>query len=858
MSDASSSYPLLLFGRSVRGDREPLNPARGGRQVRRPSPEEQQARLGGRWDSLNQALADRRAAISPDLGGTDPELVLVMEIIGTVADFFGAVRRIEGLEFLAELDEEGIDDEAFLDPTAEDDEAFDGTLYLLAANQAALNSVLALWRQYQADESAPFPHGQAKWKDLFRLLVNLRRWGPEDRLRGTGVVDDFAARATIGQETVPAEIELWYRSDGSRRRSAETAVREAVGSSGGTVVASATIEPIAYHALLVTLPIASVQPLVEGRLDDVALVRVEEIAFVRPRAQAAVTVPVPEQVDPPFATAPVQVSGEPPMVAILDGLPLARHQLLDDRLVIDDPDSWDQDIPAADRRHGTAVASLVVHGDRGADGRSPTRRIYARPVLKPEPTLGQPRECVPHDQLAIDLIHRAVIRLFEAPNPVAPEVRLINLSLGDAAAQLATTLSPWARLLDYLAYKYKVLFVVSAGNHQRALPFPYSVSAIDAMSARQLRLETLRRVADDAAFRRILSPSESVSCLCVGASHDDASEPWRQDARRDLLPGDSGAAALPSPISAAGMGYRRCIKPDLLAPGGRVLFRHRPASDPAVFDPSPTIIPPGLTVATPGSGSGVLRNVQHFHGTSGAAALVSHHGALVLENLTELVDHTGTSVDPDAWSVLTKTLLVHTCCLPPGAAEVRQAFVDVPPRRMKDAVSRLYGYGLIDPSRLHECGPSRATAIGWGELGADEGVRYEFPLPPSLSAKVVRRRLIITAGYFPPIRPRDRRHRAAEIYFRPDSSLLQVSRADADWRTVRRGSVQHEVLVGDQATAYVDGAAIAVQVNCRALIKPMKELVPFGLAVTLEADADLPIYAEVATRIRAQARARAR
>lgn len=858
MSDASPSYPLLLFRRAVRVEREPLTPARGGRAVRRPSPEEQQARLGGRWESLNQALAERRASISPELSGTDPELVLVMEIVGTVADFFRAVRRIEGFEFLAELDEEGIDDEAFLDPSSEDDEPFDGTLYLLATNQAGLNSVLVLWRQYQADESASFPHGQAKWKDLFRLLVDLRRWGPEDRLRGTGAVEDFAARAAIGQEIFPAEIELWYRSDAERRAAVETAVRQAVDGVGGTVLAAAEIEPIAYHALLVRLPIASVQPLVEGRLDDVALVRVEEIAFLRPEAQAAVTIPVPERVEPPFETAPVDVSDEPPMVAVFDGLPLARHRLLDDRLVIDDPDDWDQDIAAADRRHGTAITSLVVHGDRGGDGRSPSRRVYARPVLKPEPTLGPPRECIPHDQLAIDLIHRAVIRLFEGPNPVAPEIRLINLSLGDASAQLATTLSPWARLLDYLSHKYKILFVVSAGNHLRALAYPYPASAIDSMSAPQLRLETLRRVADDAAFRRILSPSEAVSCLCVGAFHDDASAPWPPDARRDLLPGGSRTAALPSPISAAGMGYRRCIKPDLLAPGGRVLFRHRPASDPAVFDPSPSVIPPGLTVATPGSGSGGLRNVQHFHGTSGAAALVSHHGALVLENLSEFVDEAGRSVDADAWSVLTKTLLVHTCCLPPAAAEVRQAFVDVPPRRMKDAVSRLYGYGLIDPTRLHECGPSRATAIGWGELAADEGVRYEFPLPPSLSAKVVRRRLIITAAYFPPIRPRDRRHRAAEIYFRPDSSVLEVRRADADWRTVRRGSVQHEVLVGDQVTAYVDGTTIGVQVNCRALVKPMKESVPFGLAVTLEADADLPIYAEVAARIRAQARARAR
>jgi hypothetical protein len=860
ISDPPPSYPLLLFGRSVRVEREPL--ASGpGRPPRRLTPEEQQARLGTRWEALDRALGEKRAAISPDLGGTDPELVLVMEIVGSVPDFFRAVRRIEGFEFLAELDEE-VDDEAFVDPTSEDDEGFDGTLYLLAANQRALDSVLALWRQYQQDETASFPYGQAKWKDLFRLLVDLRRWGPADRLRGTGAVEDFASRLAIGQDVVPAEVELWYRSDAAKRSAAEAAVRQAVDAARGSVLARATIESIAYHALLVRLPIAAIQPLFEGRLDDVALVRVEEIAFLRPEAQAAVSVPVPQQVDPPFKVAPVQVSDAPPMVAVLDGLPLARHLLLDDRLVIDDPDGWEPDIPAADRQHGTAVTSLVVHGDRNADGRSPSRRIYTRPVLKPDEGAAQRRECMPHDQLAIDLIHRAVVRLFDGPNAIAPEVRLINLSLGDAAAQLATTLSPWARLLDYLAYRYQVLFVVSAGNHLRPLTFSYPAHAVSSMSEPQLRLETLRRIVDEAALRRILSPSEAVSCLCIGASHDDASGQWPNDARRNFLPGaGAGTGALPSPISAAGMGYRRCIKPDLLAPGGRVLFRGRPAaaSDPmTTFDPAPSVIPPGLTVAAPSPGPGGLAGVRYFHGTSGAAALVSHHGAIVLEHLSALMDEDGASVDSAAWSVLTKALLVHTSRLPPSASEVRQAFVDVPPRRIRDAVTRLYGYGVIDPSRLLECSPSRATALGWGKLDADEGMRFQFPLPPSLAGKVVRRRLVITAAYFPPIRPRDRRHRAAEVYFRPDNSLLRLSRADADWRTVKRGTVQHEVLVGDQAAAYVDGTVIAVQVNCRAIIEPMKESVPFGLAVTLEAEGDLPIYAEVAARIRAQARARAR
>jgi hypothetical protein len=88
--------------------------------------------------------------------------------------------------------------------------------------------------------------------------------------------------------------------------------------------------------------------------------------------------------------------------------------------------------------------------------------------------------------------------------------------------------------------------------------------------------------------------------------------------------------------------------------------------------------------------------------------------------------------------------------------------------------------------------------------------------------------------------------------------MLRVSRQDLDWRTVRRGSVQHEVLAGQQAAVFVDGAVLAIQVNCRAVVNSMNEAVPFGLAVTLEAGADLPIHAEVAARIQARAQARIR
>jgi hypothetical protein len=863
MSEPSVERPLLLFGQPAQAERAKLTGSGGSSRIRPLGVGRQGQRLRGKWEALQQAMTDRSAGITGDLAGTDPELVLVMEIAGDRPSFVRAVQRIEGFEYLAELDEEDIDEDEFHDPADSSTAPLPGTLFLLASNQDALRDVLRLWRLHQADENARFPYGLAEWKHVFDLLVDLRRWSPADRVQGTGVVEDFDARVAAGQEVVPAEIELWFRGDEGRRARAEGTVGRLVNEAGGQVVTSAAIPAIAYHAMLVRLPISAIRPLLEGQPADVALIRAEEMAFLRPEAQAAVTLSQPVEPRSAFEVATVQISNAAPLVAVLDGLPLARHKLLDGRLVIDDPDGWESDIEPADLQHGTAVASLILHGDRTVDEATPARRIYTRPVLRPDPGSPVSRESVPHDELVIDLIHRAVLRILDpAAGAVSADVKLINLSLGDASAQLALALSPWARLLDYLAYRFRVLFVVSAGNQTAPITYQYSPDEIADLTPEKLRTETLRALIGDAHLRRLLSPSESVNSLCVGASHEDATTSWIEGARRDLLP-DTGhdLGRLPSPLTSIGMGYRRSIKPDVLAPGGRVLFRERPGPRSApvtTFDPICSITPPGLTVATPTPLAGSLEGTRAFHGTSGSAGIVSHYGALILEELVGFRTESGEPIDPSAWAVLTKALLVHGAMLPHAEDELREAFEPVNADRMKDNISRFYGYGIIDLQRCLHCTSRRATVIGWGELSDEEGAIYELPLPPSLAGVATRRRLVVTLAYFAPIRLRNRIHRAAELYILPDLQTLRVRRTGADGRSVRKGTVQHEVLYGDGAAPFLAGDNIRIQVNCRSLAGTLVDRVPYGLAVTLETAVDLPIYQEISIRLQAQARARIR
>lgn len=862
MTDPAIGYPLLLLPKSGIQARESAGGGSGGRGYsRRPSASEQDSRLGAKWQALSSLIEQRSAQLAEEVAGADPELVLVFEIIGDIPDFYRAVARIEGFEYLAEIDEEDVDGENVFVAEGDAEALFDGTLFLLASNQVALSEVLQLWQQYIADENSSFPRNLGRWKELFRLLRDVRRWSPQDRLRGTGVLEDFARRQAVGDEIVSAEIEFWFRSDLTKRQQAQEIVGQLVNDAGGEVIASAVIEPISYHAILVHLPIGSVEPLLDSGDGEIALLRAEQIAFVRPEAQAAVRLANLENPEEAFS-----VGGKPgdfdPLIGILDGLPLAGHRLLEDRMVLDDPDDWSSSVQAKSRQHGTAITSLVLHGDGNyEDGVSLTYPVYVRPVLRPDDTGS--REAMPHDTLPIDLIYNSVLRMLdENAGAVARSVKIINLSLGDSASQLALSISPWARLLDWLSYRYRVLFVISAGNHVRPIQYELTWPEFQALSPEELKKQSIEALVSESSRRRILSPSESVNSICVGASHDDGSKTWVEGSRRDILTDTSANVGVPvSPISSFGMGYRRSIKPDILAPGGRVLFRCIPSGNGqpgVVAKPLVSDLAPGLKVASPASRAGALDATRHFHGTSGSAALISHWCGLFLEYLDRIDASPGVDKpDDDHLAVIAKTMIVHASSLPIAELDVvRDAFGDLSSERMKDAITRIFGYGVLSPDRLMGCTSSRATLLGWGSLQAEDSDLYEIPLPPSLSGVTVERRLTITTAYFSPIRTRDRRHRAAQIFIKPRQGALAVNRTEADWRTVKRGTVQHEILGGSRAAAFVDGDNLIVQVNCRSTAGSSKDVVPYGLAVTIEVPetVGLPIYEQIAARVRARIR----
>jgi hypothetical protein len=116
----------------------------------------------------------------------------------------------------------------------------------------------------------------------------------------------------------------------------------------------------------------------------------------------------------------------------------------------------------------------------------------------------------------------------------------------------------------------------------------------------------------------------------------------------------------------------------------------------------------------------------------------------------------------------------------------------------------------------------------------------------------VKRRLTVTLAWLTPINPRHHKYRRAELRFNAPESPLAASRLEADYRAVQRGTLQHEVFEGARASAFVDGSAIRIEVNCRAGAGVLAGRVRYALVVTLEVGegVEIPIYEEIRQRIR--------
>jgi len=841
--------------------------------IRLPSKGRQGEKFGPTLDRLHSVLSREGAAaieLRDDPSSLAPERVVVFEIAGTVEDFLNALVRVDGFELMAEYETAFAPDDDFAVKDKRkatkgqdrSDKRVPGRLYLAMPDVQALKELVRLWEIWRAGGN--LGKGRAPFAHLFGQLHALRPWGPQDRIPAETVAFWREESERFPDRPVRTEVELWYRGNPSRREEASQTVRTLVGESGGQVVHEAVIPEIAYHGMLIDIPSGEVQNLLSQQ--PVKLALADGVMFLRPQSLMLDPQDVEAAEDESVAERTGQPAAAQPVAALLDGVPVPAHALLVNRLTLDDPDDLQSRTLVSGRVHGTAMASLIVHGDCNEPNQPLSRPLYVRPVM----ILGEDgQERTESDRLVIDTIYRAVVRMkgSEGQEATAPTVFLINLSMGDTRRPFAGLVSPLARLLDFLSYRYNVLFLVSGGNVTDALVIPdyEQWTAFEAADPKDRERAVVAAINAAKQERTMLSPAESLNALTIGGQHRD-NVSARLGAQFAVDPFEN--ERLPNVSSGLGLGYRRMVKPELYFPAGREHLRFQSAGDGLVVKVCPTRRLYGLNAAAPDpTGQGKLDYMALSGGTSSATALATRAGHKIFDAMMD--SEAGSllaDTAPDFYAVVVKALLVHGARWDAtddillksifGPADLHR-FIE-----RGENCSRFIGFGVADVGVAMECSANRATLVGAGTIAAEAAHGYRIPLPACLERVTDPRSLTVTVAWFSPIKSGHQRYRSLRLEadaLYPPPVALGVERKGAPQpadATVKRGSVFHEQYFGTAAVPFVDDGHLVLRVWCKEDAGSSGgELVRYGIAVTIESENALPIYDQIQQRLRVRPQA---
>lgn len=813
---------------------------RPGRQINPPKPEKfsveyQRIAFGQKFDRLASILERDQSGIElrSDPSALAPERLLVFEVRGSVQSFINAIRYVPGLELIDEEELEG------------DEQDKEPTIYLLVPDAQALSNIASLWRRWIQGEDLGI--GFTPWRDVFATLRNIRPWGAQDRVQAEErdiIAEEIDFRAD--DERIRLEIELVFRAGEIRANETETDLSNAIVAAGGRVISRCRIADIGYHAILAELTVVAVRSIIG--MSPTSIAGLDPVMHIRPQSMAT-TIEVGEAED--VAPDEPSVVDRPPILALLDGVPVAQHPLLAGALIVDDQFGLEPFAQVADRHHGTAMASLIMYGDRNKAEQRLGRRIHLIPVLGSN-------DKFPDNQLIVDMIYQAVLAMREGNEPSAPHVLIINLSLGNARKPFHGQISAWARLIDRLSYRFGILFVVSAGNYKAPFDVPgfASFGQFESSTDVQRAHGAMTALGQLVAERRLLSPSESVNGMTVGAANVDAVSPFdRRLARVNIDPFPNLITSNPS--SALGPGFSNSVKPDILMPGAKEYVSFVASGTILSIRPSGAARAHGIKVAAPPRNG--VESVEHFtNGTSAAAALASRTCHQIHDALETAYGDAFRSLNHAQRATLLKALLVHTASWPQAASDLIKQVLGPPDNRQhvrqKDNIRRFLGYGLADPDAAVACTEDRATFWASGTLPLNQAVTVQVPIPICINGQAKLHALHATLAWFTPVLPGRQSYRAVRLTLTESGELsclrVKVAKAQPDQNQGRRGTVFSRRWEGARAPIISENQFVTLTVQREPDQGPaIDEPIPFALAVTLAMPGVMQIYEEVQARI---------
>jgi hypothetical protein len=417
----------------------------------------------------------------------------------------------------------------------------------------------------------------------------------------------------------------------------------------------------------------------------------------------------------------------------------------------------------------------------------------------------------------------------------------------------------------YLAYTKRILFIVSAGN----IPEPFEIEGYTDLSSfrnappPKRQKDIVMGLDGSKARRGMLTPAEQINGLTVAATHADASQV--------TLPAnavDPYDRPLPNLCSGMGLGFRRSVKPDISAPGGRMVAQ-------------PTIGTPftvhghnagqyGQLAACPDDHGALVDRVRRCVGTSNAAALTTRAAVQIADALDfSLRDEPIQWRDRPTSAVMLKALVAHSArwgqagaylegVLPPGGWKQWR------PRR--ENVTRHIGYGGIDPDLVMSGTDHRITLLGEGEIRKEQRHPYFVPLPQELSAKRDFRRIIVTLAWMTPVKASSQHYRMVGLELVPEvrgqpfwPGIKRIGRIQPPGHMGREGTLIHSIYEGEEAQPILASSGITFNVQAWSRISGVSKIdIPYAIAITVEVADTLnaDIYNSVRNRLRPRLRPR--
>ncbi len=448
---------------------------------------------------------------------------------------------------------------------------------------------------------------------------------------------------------------------------------------------------------------------------------------------------LPEAVDVPELGLP---EDDDPLVTVIDSGVVAGHPLLVNWVVEERDFGAGTGSEVDDHGHGTAVASLVVHGSVSDCLRrsrwAPRVRVCSAKVLRKHEA-SQDAE-FPED-LRIERVFEEVIRYFHRERGC----RIFNISverepeLDEFGRQRQY---PWAQLLDELARELDVVIVVLAGNADIPIP-EHGHTTPDFQKA-------IRDGMKGDAYR-VSNPGTAALAITVGSvARSDATGPDVPEPNGTGVPtGVAGAPiGAPSPFTRVGPGYRiddtkSVIKPDVVQFGGNAALRSLAGGRPSWTNAHGYL---GEPVAKFDFAAG--RIVTGQAGTSFASPHVAHEAAVASVALES-------SIGRPPSANLIRAVIGSATRTPDCGAEWLND---------EETSLRLVGYGFCDTDMATWSRPNSVRLLAEDQIDDDRLLVYRVVVPSDFLQMRGRRGITVALAFDPPVRATRREYLARTMW----------------------------------------------------------------------------------------------